>query len=155
MQRVTPQQRGITMMEETVDTQAENTTAPAAEETATMTNASLGNRIVAVLIDGILTMAVSIVPIVGWIIGVAYFLTRDALPFLDGQSLGKKAMKLRAVDAATGKPLTNQWGPSIIRNIVLYIPFFFIVELIVLGNNKEGQRLGDQWAKTRVVTCEA
>ena len=145
------------MTEETVGTQPDNaaneTTNEAANETATLNDASMGNRIVAVLIDGILTMVVSLVPIVGWIVGIAYFLTRDALPFLDGQSIGKKAMKLRAVDATTGQPLTNQWGPSIVRNIVLYIPLFFIVELIVLANNKDGQRLGDQWAKTRVVTC--
>ncbi len=143
------------MTEETVGAQQEETVEETASENVALKDASLGNRIVAVLIDGILASAVWIVPIVGWIIGVAYFLTRDALPFLDGQSIGKKAMKLRAVDATTGKPLTNQWGPSVIRNIVLYIPFFFIVELIVLANNKDGQRLGDQWAKTRVVTCEA
>jgi uncharacterized RDD family membrane protein YckC len=78
-------------------------------------------------------------------------LTRDALPFLDGQSIGKKAMKLRAVSFETGKPLTSNWGPSVIRNIVLYIPFFALVELIVLSNNKDGQRFGDQWAKTKVI----
>lgn len=143
------------MNEETVGTTPENTTTPPAEETIAYKDASMGNRIVAVLIDGLIAAAISLVPIIGWIVGVAYFITRDALPFLDGQSVGKKAMKLRAVDATTGKPLTNQWGPSVVRNIVLYIPFFFIVELIVLANNKEGQRLGDQWAKTRVVTCAA
>ena len=140
---------------ENPNTPPENPTTPPAEESVTFKDASLGSRIIAVLIDGLLCMAVSFVPFIGWIASIAYFLTRDALPFLDGQSLGKKAMKIRAVDATTGKPLTNQWGPSVVRSIVLYIPFFFIVELIVLGNNKDGQRLGDQWAKTRVVTCEA
>ncbi len=123
------------------------------DQPVTLQDASLGSRIIAVLIDGLLSGIVSLVPIVGWIAAIAYNLTRDALPFLDGQSLGKKAMKLRAVDAETGKPLTNQWGPSIVRNIVLFIPFFAIVELIVLASNKNGQRLGDQWAKTRVVIC--
>lgn len=113
--------------------------------------ATMGNRILAVLIDGLIAGACSIVPVVGALVGMAYILTRDALPFLDGQSIGKKAMKLRAVSAETGKPLTNDWGPSVIRNVVLYIPFFAIVELIVLSNNKDGQRLGDQWAKTKVV----
>lgn len=112
--------------------------------------ASVGNRILAMLIDMIVGMVVSLVPVIGWVVTVAYFITRDALPFLDGQSIGKKALKLRAVDANTGAPLTNNWGASAIRNVVLYIPFFVFVELFVLISNKQ-QRLGDQWAKTKVV----
>lgn len=116
------------------------------------TPATIGNRILAVLIDGLVCMALSVVPVLGALAAIAYMLTRDALPFLDGQSIGKKAMKLRAVNAETNAPLTNDWGPSVIRNVVLYIPFFPLVELIVLSNNKDNQRLGDQWAKTKVVT---
>ncbi|MFZ4634942.1 MAG: RDD family protein [Saprospiraceae bacterium] len=113
-----------------------------------------GNRIVAYLIDIVLTAVVSIIPFVGWIAGLAYMLTRDALPFLDGQSIGKKVMKLRAVSAEDDQPLTNNWGPAIIRNIVLFIPLFPVVELIVLLTNDQKLRLGDQWAKTRVVQWE-
>ena len=142
-------------MAEETDTQPEPQANETTSEPTPLKDASLGSRIVAVLIDGLLAGAVSMVPIIGLIVGAAYMLTRDALPFLDGQSIGKKAMKLRAVDAETGNPLTNQWGPSVVRNIVLYIPFFAIVELIVLATNDKGQRLGDQWAKTRVVTVEA
>ncbi len=141
------------MTEETHGMQPDNAPNETTNETATSNDATLGNRIAAVLIDGILAAVVFPIPVIGMIVGTAYLLTRDALPFLDGQSIGKKAMKLRAVDATSGQPLTNQWGPSIVRNIVLFIPLFFIVELIVLANNKDGQRLGDQWAKTRVVTC--
>lgn len=112
--------------------------------------ASVGNRVLAMLIDMIIGMVVSLVPVIGWIVSIAYFITRDALPFLDGQSIGKKALKLRAVDANTGAPLTNNWGASAIRNVVLYIPFFVFVELFVLISNKT-QRLGDQWAKTKVI----
>ena len=113
-----------------------------------------GNRIVAYLIDIVLTAVVSIIPFVGWIAGLAYMLTRDALPFLDGQSIGKKVMKLRAVSAEDDQPLTNNWGPAIIRNIVLFIPLFPVVELIVLLTNDQKLPLGDQWAKTRVVQWE-
>ncbi|MGA0332485.1 MAG: RDD family protein [Kiritimatiellia bacterium] len=113
--------------------------------------ASIGNRILAVLIDGLICMALSVVPVLGALAAIGYMLTRDALPFLDGQSVGKKAMKLRAVSSETNAPLTNNWGASVVRNVVLYIPFFAIVELIVLSNNKDNQRLGDQWAKTKVV----
>ena len=113
--------------------------------------ASDGSRIIAYLIDAILVVLVSLVPVIGMIAGLAYFITRDALPFLDGQSIGKKAMNIRAV-TEDGQPLTNNWGPVIIRNIVLAIPFFPLIELIVMLTNERKQRLGDQWAKTRVVS---
>ncbi|MEZ4919726.1 MAG: hypothetical protein R2792_11555 [Saprospiraceae bacterium] len=51
--------------------------------------ASDGNRIIAYLIDAVLIGMVSIIPF-GFILGVAYFITKDALPFLDGQSIGKR-----------------------------------------------------------------
>ena len=102
------------------------------------------------LIDIGVGIVISLVPIVGWLVTIAYFITRDALPFLDGQSIGKKALKLRAVDANTMAPLTNNWAASAVRNVVLYIPFFVFVELFVLISNKT-QRLGDQWAKTKVI----
>jgi uncharacterized RDD family membrane protein YckC len=120
------------------------------ETTSTAANASDGNRIVAYLIDAILASVLSFVPYIGIVLVIGYFLTRDALPFLDGQSVGKKVMKIRAV-TEDGAPLTNNWGASIIRNIALIIPLFPLVELIVLLTNAKKQRLGDQWAKTRVV----
>jgi uncharacterized RDD family membrane protein YckC len=115
-----------------------------------LTTASDGNRILAYLIDIVIMFAVAIVPFVGWIASAAYALTRDALPFLNGQSIGKKAMNIRAV-TTDGAPLTNNWGPAIIRNIVLFIPFFPLIELIVMLTNPNKQRLGDQWANTKVV----
>ncbi|MEO6038438.1 MAG: RDD family protein [Saprospiraceae bacterium] len=119
--------------------------------TTQLPNASDGNRIVAYLIDALITGVLCIVPFVGWIAGIAYFLTRDGLPFLDGQSVGKKAMNIRAV-TEDGQALTNNWGPELIRNVVLLIPIFPLIELIVLLTNDKKQRLGDQWAKTRVVS---
>jgi len=121
--------------------------------TPELRKADNGNRIVAYLIDVILIGLMSFVPIAGWIAAVAYGLTRDSLPFLDGQSLGKKAMGLRAV-TEDGQHLTNNWGPGIIRNIVLWIPLFPLVELIVLLTNDKGLRLGDQWAKTKVISVK-
>ena len=123
---------------------------PSSQELPT---ASDGNRIVAYLIDVLVIAGVSFVPFIGWIVGIAYALTRDALPFLDGQSIGKKAMGLRAV-TEDGQPLTNNFGPSLIRNIVLFIPFFPLVELIVMLTNSNKLRLGDQWAKTKVVSLK-
>ena len=117
------------------------------------TVASDGNRIVAYLIDSVIVFVLALVPIVGWIAGLAYAVTRDVLPFLDGQSVGKKVMKLRAV-TEDGQPLTNNWSPVIVRNIVLFIPFFAIIELVVMLNNPQKLRLGDQWAKTKVISVE-
>lgn len=115
--------------------------------------ASDGNRIIAYIIDSLISGALWFVPFVGWIAGIAYILTRDGLPFLDGQSVGKKAMNIRAV-TADGQPLTNNWGPAIIRNIVLFIPLFPLIELIVMLTNPNKLRLGDQWAKTKVISTQ-
>ena len=134
-------------------------------------DASIGNRIVAYILDVLVVMGISfavglivgflplpsIMGRLGSILGIAYILTRDALPFLDGQSIGKKAMKIRAV-TMEGKALTGDWQPSIIRNVAFIIPFFALVELIILltRQDKPGplQRLGDEWAKTKVVNAE-
>lgn len=112
-----------------------------------------GSRILAYLIDVIMMGLMSLVPIAGFIAAIVYGLTRDSLPFLEGQSIGKKAMNIRAV-TEDGQVLTGNWGPGIIRNIVLWIPFFPLVELIVLLTNEKGLRLGDQWAKTMVVSTK-
>jgi uncharacterized RDD family membrane protein YckC len=109
-----------------------------------------GARIGAYLIDVLAMIVVSLIPVLGIFAVMAYALTRDALPFLDGQSIGKKVLGLRAV-TADGAVLTNNWGPAILRNVVLLIPLFPLVELIVLLTNADKLRLGDQWAKTRVV----
>lgn len=133
-------------------------------------DASIGNRIIATLIDFLVATAISIT--VGIVLGIipflpgfiesfvssvswiAYLLTRDSLPFLQGQSIGKKAMKLRAV-TLNGQPLTEKWEIGLFRNIPIVIPLGQIVELIVLATRQDKpaplQRLGDEWAKTKVV----
>jgi uncharacterized RDD family membrane protein YckC len=88
------------------------------------------------------------------LIGLAYLLLRDALPFLNGQSIGKKAMKLKAVDES-GKSLSGNWQASAVRNVSLLIPF---VDLIILWQKSQQPntrllRLGDEWAKTHVVVA--
>ncbi len=124
--------------------------------------APFNTRVIAVLIDSGVAIGIQlglafILPgfasKLAVLVGIAYFVTRDALPFLGGQSVGKKAMKIRAV-TLDGKPLTGNWEASLIRSGVLCIPFFFIVELYLLltreGGPDRGQRLGDEWAKTKV-----
>lgn len=124
----------------------------------------LHKRVLAALIDfavafGIGLTVSAILPDalnkVAWALQIAYLLTRDCLPFLDGQSLGKKALGLRAV-TADGASLTNQWQTGILRNILFVIPVIGpLVELVVLYTREEkpehGLRLGDGFAGTKVI----
>lgn len=117
--------------------------------------ASAGFRIVAFLIDAVLMGIVSLIlpSFAGWLVAVAYMILRDGLPFLDGQSIGKKAMGIQAVDYK-GESLVNNWEPLILRNVLLLIPLFPLIELVVLIANEDGRRLGDQLANTRVVNVQ-
>lgn len=126
--------------------------------------APLGARIVAQLIDWVVACVLSFVisfilglisaklGLLGGLAALGYFLLKDALPFLNGQSIGKKLMKIQAV-TEDGKSLSGNWVPSLVRNGVLFIPFFVFVELFILATAKDKKlrRLGDQWAKTKVV----
>jgi uncharacterized RDD family membrane protein YckC len=125
--------------------------------------APLVTRVIAMVIDVVVYMAIFYIPFLvlpaavrnlSFLPALGYFLLRDGLPFLDGQSIGKKAMGIRAV-TSDGRSLSGNWGPAIIRNAVFMIPCFAIVELIVLitrqGKSQEGLRLGDDWAKTKVI----
>lgn len=127
---------------------------PVSEPVAALVDASLADRVIATLIDVAVMIVVNFVPVIGQLASLAYLVLRDSLPFLDGQSLGKKAMKIRAV-TGDGKGLSGNWGPGVIRNVVLLIPLFGFVELFVLitRQGKEGGmlRLGDEWGKTRVI----
>ena len=120
----------------------------------------INSRIIAGVIDILVVIGISmtigyILPSsLAWITAMAYLLLRDSMPFLDGQSLGKKAMKIRAV-TLDGQSLVGKWEPALIRNAVLIIPFFGLIELIILltreGKPDQGRRLGDEWGKTKVI----
>jgi len=140
--------------------------APSAEVTpaaATGPEADLGKRIAAAFIDFLVAMALAwaagmLMSRLSYPVWIAYMLTRDSLPFLDGQSIGKKALNLRAV-SESGKSLSGDWNAGLIRNIPMAIPFGALVELIVMLVNKDKpgglRRLGDQWGKTKVVNVNA
>jgi uncharacterized RDD family membrane protein YckC len=128
--------------------------------------APFNTRILAALVDvalgiGLQVSALWILPDfaerIAWLVGAAYLVTRDSLPFLEGQSVGKKAMKLRVV-TLDGKPITGNWEAAVIRNAILLIPVFPVIELFVLltreGKPDQGRRLGDEWSKTKVVIAE-
>jgi len=117
-------------------------------------------RLIAAVIDGVVALglhiaiAIFLPSMIGYIVATAYIVTRDGLPFLGGQSVGKKAMRLKAV-TLDGRSLAGNWEPALIRGAVLAIPLFALVELFILLSREEkperGRRLGDEWAKTKVI----
>lgn len=125
--------------------------------------APFNTRITAAALDIVVAMGVTIglmfilpgfADRLAWLTGLGYLITRDSLPFLGGQSVGKKAMKLKAV-TLDGQSLVSNWPAALIRNGVLIIPFFGLVELFILLTREDkperGRRLGDEWAKTQVI----
>lgn len=120
--------------------------------------ATPGQRFLAALIDGlVVTVAVvaasainSNLGTVVNLLGLGYQLTKDAIPQLGGQSIGKKAMKIKVVKEDTGEMITGDWGTSIIRYVSLLIPLFNIVDALMIFSG-DRRRFGDKWAKTVVV----
>lgn len=145
---------------------SETIPAPAIDPSAAQNQAKLGQRAGAYLIDAVIAILIAVIvsTVIGFIsdtlamllslVGAAYFVTRDALPFLGGQSVGKKLLGIRAV-TTDGKSLSGNWSPGLVRNAVLLIPFFPLVELIILFTKQDAPegllRLGDQWAGTQVI----
>jgi len=147
------------------DNNTETTDAPSSPATVDGELAPLGPRIGAALIDCAVMMGISIVGIIcGQILGIlsllfflvniAYFLLRDALPFLDGKSVGKKVLGLRAV-TAEGKSLSGDFKSSALRNVPMLIAIVELVVLIIKKDSPEaGLRLGDQLANTKVISAK-
>ena len=88
-------------------------------------------------------------------LGFVYLLFKDSLPFLGGQSLGKKVTKIQAV-TSDGEPLTKDLKAGLLRNITAAIPLLAIVEAFVLNSREKasnvGLRLGDDFAGTKVIS---
>lgn len=89
-----------------------------------------------------------------------YLLLRDSLK--NGQSWGKRLFGLKVVSVETGRPCSR--GGSFTRNfpglsftlIFCFIPLvgwlLLLVEPVAVATNPdEGLRIGDRWARTRVV----
>ncbi|GAB2569293.1 RDD family protein [Spirosoma areae] len=119
-------------------------------------------RFIAAFIDGIignipfwlLIMVSPRMAMIGYIITIAYLLTKDALPatggFLGGQSIGKKLMGIKAIKEETGGSLLGDYGTAITRQVSLLIPLFNIVDALMVFSD-DRKRFGDKWAKTIVV----
>lgn len=131
--------------------------------------ANVGERIGATLIDGVIQAAY-------WIIFALviseYVSYRDRetaffiamLPymfyhllmeiFLNGQSLGKKALKIRVVRSDGAQPTIGNYIVRWLFRIVDVAMFSGIVAVVVIAANGKGQRLGDIVAKTTVINLK-
>ena len=141
------------------DNNTETTEAPSSPATVDGELAPLGPRIGAAVIDCVIASVLGIVLsfiasplyLIGW---AGYILVRDALPFLDGQSIGKKLLGLRAV-TAEGKSLSGDFKSSALRNVPMLIAIVELVVLIIKKDSPEaGLRLGDQLANTKVISAK-
>ncbi len=138
----------------------------ARDESADQGVVTFNTRIIAAVIDMVVAMGITIGLILllpgfanklAYLTGLAYLVTRDSLPFLGGQSVGKKAMKIKVV-TLDGASLVGKWEAAVVRNGILIIPLFPLVELFILLTREDkperGRRLGDEWAKTRIIVEE-
>lgn len=115
-------------------------------------------RFVAIFIDGlvgyvpmlILGLISSKLIVLGYLLYIGYLLTRDSLPFLGGQSVGKKLMGIKVIKEDTGAGIMGDYGTGVIRAIPQVIPLLNLVDALVIFRDST-KRFGDEWAKTIVV----
>jgi uncharacterized RDD family membrane protein YckC len=95
------------------------------------------------------TAATLVATIGSFVVIFGYFWLSESL--WSGQTIGKKAFRLRAV-GDRGEPLTfAQAGIRNVVRIVDFLPYAYGVGLVVLFANGKGKRLGDLAAGTIVV----
>lgn len=108
-------------------------------------------RLGAWLLDGLLVLGVSGIPMTGVTLGLAYWLLRDGL--FQGQSVGKKILGLRVVNDAGRNP----YAASALRNALWLVPVvnlvFAVLGLYTLFHDPNGRHWGDRLADTRVVAA--
>lgn len=140
--------------------------------------ASIGNRFLAFLLDSLIFTALTIPTIIALagafiaaygnqgtlaislcVIGIILvFIPLGFQMFKDGfgqgQSPGKKALKLMVIDLDTNTPCTRQ--KSFLRNVILLLMGLIpvvgsLIEPIMVLATKDGRRLGDRTANTMVI----
>jgi uncharacterized RDD family membrane protein YckC len=151
-------------------TDQEKSPTPKPSKTPELVRADSGKRIAAALLDGVPAYVIAFVPYIGGLISAAYLALRDGLPLSPegGQSIGKKLLQLRAVRMPDGAPC--DYGTSLLRNLPLIVPALlmirpgigwvlgsvvwlgvFVVEVLLVIADENGQRIGDRLAKTAVI----
>lgn len=153
--------------------------APPASD-ATAAKPDVGKRFIAYVIDAVIASLLSIIPVLGSLLGAAYILVRDGLEFdfMDGRSVGKKLMKLRPVRDDGGKmdlttSVMRNWPLALgsLAGLVSFSPFLGIlalsllisliggivglIEVYLVVTSPDGRRLGDKIAHTHVIEVDA
>ena len=144
---------------------------------APLTKTDPVKRIIAFVIDALVSMVVGFIPFFGGIIGALYMLLRDALPIeaLEYKSVGKKLLNLSVVnikdpttkiDYATSAKRNWMFALGPLMMFFLFIPILgwiidfliglallvlVIIEIIKIFSDEKGIRLGDKMAGTMVV----
>ncbi|MGJ8724756.1 MAG: RDD family protein [Roseibacillus sp.] len=86
-----------------------------------------------------------------FVFAALYLLTKDSLGILNGQSIGKKFMKLRTVNR-NNRSLSGNYKTGLLRNLSwLVAPIEFAILYVREDEESKGKRLGDDWAKTQVL----
>jgi len=118
------------------------------------TNAQLAkpvDRLVAGLIDFVIVLSIfKLGALIGFTVGLAYWFLRDALPMMNGQSIGKKLMKIKVL-GATKKSLANDYKAAALRQLSNIVPFLNLYEVYLLVTTPNYQRFGDKLTQTVVV----
>lgn len=141
--------------------------------------ASLGNRFLATLLDGIIGLGLSIPSLIFFWLGIAklesynneddviglfltaflfyliplvYHFIKDGLE--QGQSWGKRSLDIMVVNLENNRPCDK--GKSFLRNfisgLVAIIPFVgWLIEPIMVLATEDGRKLGDKAANTQVI----
>lgn len=129
-----------------------------------LTGATPLARLGANFIDGMVAVLVSIVPsviaglafgfatafVTGFCITFGYTLFKDALPFLNGQSLGKQLLNIIVIDSSTGTTIKGNYSKAFVRQLFRLIPLVNIIDALMIFD--AGKRLGDTVAGTEVKT---
>lgn len=106
-------------------------------------------RLLAAIIDYSIVLGLSLFPQIGWLFGLIYFLFKDSLGFLKGQSFGRRLFKIRVISRDDGSDLSNKPDKALIRQIVLLVPVLNLIEFYFFLFKDE--RLGAKWTATTVV----
>ncbi len=125
----------------------------------------VNNRILAALIDGVMSYVIGFIPVIGAIAGAVYMLLKDGL--FEGQSVGKKVMKMQVITENDAKA---DFAVSARRNVIFAIPIavmiipilgwiiapilslvIVIIEFLKIKDDPKGRRRGDNWAGTQVI----
>lgn len=128
--------------------------------------ASLGDRILATLIDFVVIASYLILvssvldlfdfedgmePVMMFCLIPCYTYSLFSELFLNGQTLGKKAMKIQVLRMDGSQPTLSEYLVRWLIRIVDIWTLFGIVAIIAVAASRKGQRLGDMAAGTTVV----